>query len=222
MHAIGYVLLDAAPSSFCEGQSGCPTSLQLTDMKNAMKLEPKTYSTPASFLTKSGGRFGLPTGLFVMVPHASLFLGNLNANSFFAAPEVLKLPGSVGVAADVFSIACIFVWCVTGAAPCALMSPALLEAGGYSDNARALAPQLISTMHEPVEQGDALVNDASVASAAVVAACAEAPGLAALVLAALKVEPEQRPTLEELAGGVQTALEGLAGGVEGEVLDGCK
>ena len=104
LHGLGYVLLDASPSSFCEGQSGSVASLLLADMKNCMKLEPMTYSTPASFLTKSGGRFGVPTGLFVMVPQSSLFLGHLHAHCLFAAPEVLQTPGSVGVAADVFSV----------------------------------------------------------------------------------------------------------------------
>lgn len=59
VHALGFVLLDANPRSFCEGQCGDIASLQLVDMKNVMKLEPKTYSTPASFVTKSGGRFSL-------------------------------------------------------------------------------------------------------------------------------------------------------------------
>ncbi len=142
LHALGHVILDASPSSFCEGQSGRVESLQLVDMKNVMKLEPQTYSTPASFVTKSGGRFGVPTGLFVMVPQSSLFLGQLHSNCFFSAPEVLKTPGSVGMpllphngfilmrssgtAADVFSIACIMVWSLTGAAPCALMDPQIL------------------------------------------------------------------------------------------------
>lgn len=95
-----------------------------------------------------------------MVPHASLFLGNLHANCFFAAPEVLQTPGSVGVAADVFSIASIFVWCVTGAAPCVHMSRELLGLGCYSDRARSLVPSLISSMHEPVQIGDDLVRRA--------------------------------------------------------------
>jgi hypothetical protein len=96
VHALGHVIMDASPSSFCESESGRVESLQLVDMKNVMKLEPKTYSTPASFTTKSGGRFGVPTGLFVMVPQPSLFLGYLHSNCFFAAPEVLQTPGSVG------------------------------------------------------------------------------------------------------------------------------
>jgi hypothetical protein len=125
-HALGYLLLDATPSSFCEGESGNVDTLLLIDMKNVMKLEPKTYSTPASFVTKSGGRFGVPTGLFVMVPQPSLFLGHLHANCLFAAPEVLQTPGSVGTAADIFSVACLLVWCLTGTAPCALMSPQIL------------------------------------------------------------------------------------------------
>jgi hypothetical protein len=159
-HALGFVVLDANPSSFCEGERGDIASLQLVDMKNVMKLEPKTYSTPASFVTKSGGRFGVPTGLFAMVPHSSLFLGHLHANCFYAAPEVLKTPGSVSCASDVFSIASILVWCVTGAAPCVHMSRDLLGLGCYSDNARALVPSLISSMHEPVQHGDHLVRRA--------------------------------------------------------------
>ena len=127
VHALEHVLLDATPRSFCESQSGQVASLQLVDMKNVMKLEPKTYSTPASFVTKSGGRFGVPTGLFVMVPQKSLFLSHLHPNCLFAAPEVLQTPGSVGTAADVFSVACILVWCLTGCAPAALASPDILH-----------------------------------------------------------------------------------------------
>jgi hypothetical protein len=223
VHALGFVVLDASPSSFCEGERGDIASLQLVDMKNMMKLEPKTYSTPASFVTKSGGRFGVPTGLFAMVSHASLFLGHLNANCFYAAPEVLKTPGSVGCAADVFSIASVLVWCVTGAAPCVHMSRDLLGLGCYSDKARALVPSLISTMHEPVQQGDHLVRhalltlfvttliptqvpDSSAASAAIVDACCDAPGLAKVVLAALAVVPERRPGMEDFAASVDAAL----------------
>lgn len=203
------MLLDAAPGSFCEGMGGHVSSLQLTDMKNIMKLEPKTYSTPASFLTKSGGRFGVPTGLFAMVPHASLFLGQLNANCFFAAPEVLQLPGSVGVAADVFSVASIFVWCITGSAPSVLMSPSVLASGCYSDKARALVPQLMACMHETVQNGDTLITNSSAACKAIESACSDVPALAALVIAALKVVPEQRPNLEELSAAVDTAMERL-------------
>ena len=206
LHALGFVLLDATPSSFCESQRGSTASLQLTDMKNVMKLEPKTYSTPASFLTKSGGRFGVPTGLFVMVPQPSLFLGHLHANCLFAAPEVLQTPGSVGVAADVFSIACIFAWMVTGAAPCAHMSLEILKLGSYSDQTRALVPSLISAMHEPTQQGDYLVPDSSAASSAIVAATRDAPALTKLVLAALSFEREKRPGLAEFCAGVDAAL----------------
>lgn len=207
VHGLGHVLLDATPSSFCEGREGEVASLQLTDMKNVMKLERKTYSTPASFVTKSGGRYGVPTGLFVMVPQPSLFLGTLHdAHCMFSSPEVLRLPGSVGTPADVFSLACIFVWCVTGAAPCQHMSPAIISLGCYSAEARALAPSLITAMHEAQLIGDELVPHSSAASTAIVAACGQAPALAKLMLAALSVEPEKRPGLEQLRAGVEEAM----------------
>ena len=200
-------------------------SLQLTDMKNVMKLERKTYatapflqtacfcnnrfrySTPASFVTKSGGRYGVPTGLFAMLPQPSLFLGALHdAHCMFSSPEVLRLPGSVGTPADIFSIACIFVWCVTGAAPCHHMSPAILSLGCYSAEARALAPSLITAMHEGELHGDELVPHSSAACKAIVAACSQAPALAQLLIAALSVEPEKRPGLQQLRAGVEEAL----------------
>ena len=48
--------------------------------------------------------------------------------------------------------------------------------------------------------------DSSAASAAVVAACGDAPGLEKLMLAALSVVPEQRSGLQELTEGVDAAL----------------
>jgi serine/threonine protein kinase len=210
VHALGYVLLDATPTSFCESQRGQIASLQLTDMKNATKLEPMTYSTPPSFTCKSGGRFGVPTGLFAMVSQPSLFLSHLEANCFFAAPEVLQTPGSISNSADVFSIACIFVWCTTGVPPCALVSPEILSLSSYSDQARALIPQLISSIHKPTHHGDGIASDSSAASRAITKATEGVPALTELVLAALSFVREQRPGLADFSAGVDLALAHLS------------
>ena len=61
-------------------------------------------------------------------------------------------------------------------------------------------------MHQPTQQGDYLVPHSSAACNAIAAACSADPALAKMLIAALSVVPEQRPSLEELAGGVEAAL----------------
>jgi len=95
---------------------------------------------------------------------------------------------------------------ITGASPCAHMSPDILKLGSYCAQTRALVPSLISAMHQPTQQGDYLVPDSSAASSAIVTATRDVPALTKLVLAALSFEREQRPGLAELCAGVDAAL----------------
>jgi hypothetical protein len=134
----------------------------------------------------------------------------LEANCFFAAPEVLQTPGSISNSADVFSIACIFVWCTTGVPPCALVSPEILSLSSYSDQARALIPQLISSIHKPTHHGDGIASDSSAASRAITKATEGVPALTELVLAALSFVREQRPGLADFSAGVDLALAHLS------------
>jgi serine/threonine protein kinase len=205
IHNLGFLILNIAPSNFCEGTPGDPLTLLITDFREVRRFQRMTYSTPNYMKTVTGGRLGLPTGDWKMMPFSSAFLDNLECNSYFASNEILKLPGSIDLSADVFSIACILVWMVMGIAPCNIANNSKAGVGESTPQARNEVLQNLKTVFEPqIVKGVMTPND-SLGSRAIASAM-KTPQLAEIVMSALSDNPDTRPALSALTAAFEQYL----------------
>jgi serine/threonine protein kinase len=202
IHDLGFMILNIAPSNFCEGIPGDPLSILITDFREVRRFQRMTYSNPNYMKTATGGRLGLPTGEWKMMPFSSAFLDNLECNSYFASNEIMRLPGSIDLSADVFSIACILLWMTIGVAPCNIANNSKSIVGGSTLQARNDVLQKLQTVFEPQIVKNVIVPNSSLGSKTIATAM-KMPQLAELVVSALSEIPERRPALSKLA----TALE---------------
>lgn len=205
IHDLGFMILDIAPSNFCEGNPGDPLSLLITDFREVRRFQRMTYSTPNYMKSATGGRLGMPTGEWKMMPFSSAFLDNLECNSFFASNEILKLPGSIDLSADVFSIACILVWMTVGVAPSNIANKSKAFIGGTTLQARNEVLQNLKTVFEPEIVKGIVVPNSSLGSKTIATAMKN-PQIAELVISALSEIPERRPELSVLTAALERYL----------------
>ncbi len=210
IHNLGFMILDIAPSNFCERIEGDPLSLLMTDFREVRRLQQMTYSTPNYMKTVTGGRLGIPTGEWKMIPRQSAFLDNLECNSYFAANEILRLPGSIDPSADVFSIACIFVWMTLGVTPCNIANNSTAVFGDCTLQARNTVLENLKTVFEPQTIKGVVMPNSSAGSRAI-SSWLKMPKIAELVIAALSQVPEQRPELSVLTVTLEQFLSHSAG-----------
>jgi serine/threonine protein kinase len=205
IHKLGFLILDIAPSNFCEGIAGDPLSLLITDFREVRKFQKMTYSTPNYMKTTTGGRLGMPTGEWKMMQFSSAFLDRLECNSYFASNEILRLPGSIDTSADVFSIAGILVWMILGVAPCNISNKSKALVGESTLQARQDVLQNLKTVFEAQpDEGDS--KSSSSIGAKAIASALKNPQLAELVVSALSEIPENRPTLSAVTAALETWL----------------
>ena len=205
IHNLGFLILDIAPSNFCESIPGDPLSLLITDFREVRRFQRMTYSTPNYMKTTTGGRLGMPTGEWKMMPFSSAFLDLLECNSLFASSEILKLPGSIDPSADVFSIASILVWMILGVAPSNIVNKSKELVGESTLQARNVVLQNLKTVFDPQPaEGSAETNN-SLGASAIISAL-DAPQLAELVISALSEAPERRPTLSRMTAAFELWL----------------
>jgi len=197
VHDLGFMILDIAPSNFCEGTEGEPLSLLITDFREVRRLQHMTYGTPNYMKTTTGGRLGIPTGEWKMIPRPSAFLDNLECNSHFASNEILQLPGSIDPSADVFSIACIFVWMTLGVTPCNIANNSTTVVGHCTLQARNVVLQNLKIVFENQTMKGVVMPNSSAGSRAI-SSWLKIPQIAELVIAALSDVPERRPELSKL------------------------
>jgi hypothetical protein len=155
--------------------------------------------------TTTGGRLGMPTGEWKMMPFSSAFLDHLECNSLFASSEILKLPGSIDPSADVFSIASILVWMILGVVPSNIVNKAKELVGESTLQARNVVLQNLKTVFDPQPAEESAETNNSLGARAIISAL-DAPQLAELVISALSEAPERRPTLSRMTAAFELWL----------------